>query len=78
MGLTFRRSEGILSLVQTATQRLLDHLLDGQLRSYVLERRNQGQSWRRISLALHDELQVDVSFETLRRWFSEAQPQDAA
>ena len=54
----------------TATQRLLDHLLDGQLRTYVLERRNRGQSWRSISLALHDELAVDVTHETLRNWFA--------
>lgn len=62
----------------TATQRLLDHLLDGQLRTYVLDRRSRGQSWRSISLALHDELAVDVTHETLRLWYGSVEQNDAA
>lgn len=55
----------------TATQRLLDHMLDGKLRDYVAKRRTAGHSWRRISLDLHDDCGVDVTHETLRNWFAD-------
>jgi len=53
----------------SATYRLADHLLHGQLEAYVRERREAGKSWRRIALNLRDEVGVDVAHETLRNWF---------
>lgn len=53
----------------TATQRLADHLLDGQLGEYVLSRRAKGDSWRRIALDLRDDIGIDVTHETLRSWY---------
>jgi hypothetical protein len=56
----------------TPTRRLLDHLIPGGLADFVQQRRESGSSWRRISLAIHDEFAVDVTFETLRSWFPDA------
>jgi hypothetical protein len=53
----------------TATQRLVDHMLGGNLREYVLSRRAKGDSWRRISNALRDDTGEDVTYETLRSWY---------
>lgn len=53
----------------SATYRLADHLLDGQLEAYVGDRRQAGKSWRRISLDLRDEFEIEVTHETLRNWF---------
>lgn len=54
---------------QTPTQRLADSLLGGGLRAYVRDRRLAGKSWRQISLDLRDDIQVDVTYETLRNWY---------
>jgi hypothetical protein len=53
----------------TATQRLADHMLGGKLAEYVTTRRAKGDSWRRISLDLRDDIGVDVTHETLRGWY---------
>ena len=54
------------------TRRLADTLLPNGLDAYVTEKRLDGMSWRRISLALRDEIQVDVSERTLQTWFRES------
>jgi intein-encoded DNA endonuclease-like protein len=54
----------------TATQKLADHLIDGGLAAYVLDRRAKGHSWRRIALALRDDVGIDVTHETVRSWYS--------
>ena len=59
----------------TATQRLADHMLGGQLAEYVTTRREKGDSWRRIALDLRDDIGVDVTHETVRAWY---RPQVAA
>lgn len=58
------------SLVGTATYRLADTLLNGELRTFVATRRASGVAWRRIANELRDvtDRQVDVSSETLRQW----------
>lgn len=53
----------------TATQRLADHLLGGNLHDYVMGRRAKGHSWRRIALDLRDDIGVDVTHETVRSWY---------
>jgi hypothetical protein len=53
--------------------RLADYLMKGQLRDFVLEHRAAGQSWRWISHALWaaTDGELDVTYEALRRWFSQ-------
>lgn len=53
--------------------RLADNLLEGQLRSFITERRAAGTSWRIISRDLYEATgrRVDVTYETLRTWFLE-------
>ena len=58
---------------RTAIQRLADHLLGGTLDDYVVSRRQTGASWRQISLSLRDDIGVDVTHETLRGWYREAE-----
>lgn len=48
-------------------------MLHGKLREYVTDRRAKGDSWRRISLDIRDEIGLDVTHETLRSWY----PDDA-
>lgn len=64
--------------MSTATQRLLDHLLDGDLRGFIHSRRINGRSWRSISLELHDDFQVDVTHETLRNWYADYETRQAS
>jgi hypothetical protein len=61
----------------TATQRLADHMLGGKLAEYVTTRRAKGDSWRRISLDLRDDIGLDVTYETLRSWYPEPEPTSA-
>jgi len=62
----------------TATQRLLDHMLGGQLEQYVLDRRAKGDSWRRISLEIRDQFGVDVTYQTLTNWYGSKDKVSAA
>lgn len=62
----------------TATQRLADHLLKGQLTEYVTSRRTKGDSWRRISLDLRDDIGIDVTHETLRSWYADSSAEAVA
>lgn len=59
------------SSLGTAKRRLADQLLDGGLEKYVLERRAAGISWRRISLDILAEIDLDVHPQTLRQWIEE-------
>ncbi len=62
----------------TATQRLADHMLGGRLTEYVTERRQRGDSWRRISLALRDDTGIDVTHQTLSNWYGADESAGAA
>ena len=53
----------------TATRRLADTLLDGNLDAYVNERWQAGRSWRRIAQDLLHDIQVDITDKTLRSWY---------
>lgn len=54
-----------------AKRRLADALLPGGLSAYVSERRSANQSWRQISLAIREQIDLDIHPETLRLWFRE-------
>jgi hypothetical protein len=56
---------------QTSTRRLLDLILGGQLTSFVVERRDHGDSWRVIGRDLYQRTGVDVTGETLRQWYGD-------
>lgn len=62
----------------TATQRLADHLLGGNLDEYVAKRRAKGDSWRRISLDLRDDTGVEVTSEAVRGWYGADMARGAA
>lgn len=50
---------------------ITNRALGGILPSYLRELRAGGNSWREVSYRLRDEHHVDVSIETLRRWYNE-------
>lgn len=55
----------------TATRRLLDHLLGGQLDAFVADRRAAGQPWRIVARDVHAETGVDITPEALRSWYAQ-------
>jgi len=57
---------------QTSTQRLANLLLDQPVEKWIQARRDRGDSWRRISIELHDLTsgQVSVTGEAIRQWAS--------
>ena len=57
---------------QTSTQRLASLLLDQPVEKWIQARRDRGDSWRRISIELHDLTigQVSVTGEAIRQWAS--------
>jgi hypothetical protein len=57
---------------ETNTRRLLNLLLEGQLRPFVKARREQGLPWRIIARDVFDATGVDVTAETLRVWFGDS------
>lgn len=65
-------------MTTTATQRLVDAVLDGQLREYVAGRRAAGRSWRQAALDLYRDHEVEVSHETLRSWYPDLDRPDGA
>jgi FMN-dependent NADH-azoreductase len=54
---------------QTTTQRLADVLLDGKLSEFVSARRAKNRSWRLIARDLYEQTGIDLTYETLRRWY---------
>lgn len=57
---------------------LVERQLGVPLDRWVRTRRADGMSWRRLSLALGDQVGVDVSHETLRLWFGGVEDEPAA
>lgn len=63
----------------SATKRLIDARLDGQLEGLVAGLRTGGMGWRRVAEQVTAQSGVDVSYETLRNWFpAEPSTPDAA
>ena len=65
-------------MAPTPTYRLADLQLSGGLEEYVRSRRVAGRSWRRIALDLLDDIDLDVTHETLRSWFPEDPADDGS
>jgi intein-encoded DNA endonuclease-like protein len=59
------------SSTSTAKRRLADTLIEGGLSDYVSARRSSGQSWRVISLAIREDIDIDIHPDTLRLWYVE-------
>jgi hypothetical protein len=57
------------SLCMTPTRRLLDMNLDGSLDSFVHDRRIAGKSWQTIARELSTVTNIDITDESLRRWY---------
>lgn len=53
----------------TPTQQLVDMQLGGQLEDFVRSSRTAGRPWRRIERDLWEQHGIEVTYETLRRWF---------
>lgn len=64
----------------TPMHRLADALLgdDGPLESYVAQRRAAGRSWRLVARDLYEKVDVDLTPEILRRWFSDESSSEMA
>jgi hypothetical protein len=45
--------------------------MEGGLSKFVASHRAAGDSWRQISLALREDIDLDIHPETLRLWFAE-------
>lgn len=67
---------------KTSAHRLADLVLERPLSGWVAERRERGDSWRRIAIDLERDTdgQVTVTDETLRSWFPDlsADPEGVA
>ena len=55
----------------TPTYLAANHLLDGELETFVKTRRAENMSWRRIARALEEKTGLNVTHETVRSWFPE-------
>lgn len=56
---------------QTPLQKLVELKLGGDLRGYVMSRRQAGDDWRGIAAAITEQTGQSVSYESLRSWFSD-------
>lgn len=66
----------------TPNRRLADLILadDGPLEDFVRSRRADGIAWRLIARDLYEATgrEVDLTYETLRSWFPDAQAEEGA
>ncbi|MCA1842315.1 MAG: hypothetical protein LC792_03820 [Actinobacteria bacterium] len=58
--------------MRSPTHRLLDHLIPEGIDVFVADRRARARSWRRIAQDILEVTGVDVSFETIRSWYPDA------
>ena len=58
-------------MASTSKQPIAEHLFDGDLEAFVRERRQAGDTWRDIELAVKGKLPpiITISYETLRTWY---------
>lgn len=52
------------------TYQLIEERLDGTLADYVRERRPAQATWRQLAAEIEEKTGVNVSYETLRSWFT--------
>lgn len=75
--MTDQYSDSTVSIVtqRPPTQKLADLLLGQSLDDFVLSRRADDRSWRLIARDLYERTngQVDITYETLRSWYKDAQ-----
>lgn len=63
----------LLPMTQRSTlYRLIEKQLGSSLEEYVTTRR-PAQSWRAIATELSDQIGVEVTHESLRTWFADAE-----
>lgn len=55
----------------TPLARLIGHLLERDLREFVVEARNAGKGWRTIAAEITEKTGQELSGETLRAWFAD-------
>ena len=67
-------SRKYFGVAATKTYPLVDRILGGQLAELLSGWRNEGLSYGAIALRLHDDYQVDVTAETVRRWILDLEP----
>ena len=60
---------------QLADIKLAEH---GGVADYIATKRTAGRSWRLISRDLYEDTGLDITFETLRRWFPETETKAAS
>lgn len=60
------------------TFELHDRVIGGGLADRLRTQRAQGLAWNEIAYRLRRDHDLKVSVETLRRWYSELEPGDAA
>lgn len=58
---------------RSSLYRALDGLLGGTLAEHVTDRRAAGDSWRSIAADLRTRTGTDLTHETLRSWFPDAE-----
>lgn len=63
------------TVTETPTQRLANILLGMDVRTFIREKRDNGRAWRFIARDLYEATngQIDVTYETLRQWYSDDQ-----
>jgi len=57
--------------MKTDRQQLVEAKLGRPVVDWIQERRDAGRSWVKVSYDLAAAIGVEVSFETLRRWYEE-------
>lgn len=56
---------------QSPLYRLIESQIEGTLADFVAARRGSGSSWTDLAAELTQLTQVEISDETIRRWFAD-------
>ena len=59
------------------TYQLIEERLDGTLADYIRDRRPPQATWRQLAADIQEKTGVNVSYETLRTWFGDAERTEA-
>jgi hypothetical protein len=58
-------------MARPSTIPLVDRILNGGLADFIGDARTDGRSYERIAKMLHEEHDIDVTGETVRKWHAE-------